>query len=394
MTTSASISALSLRGILAPLCAGEGIDLCGVVRLPRRLPHTADWLNWLLENRHGDLEYLLRDPHARADPTRLHPWAETLLVFGQRYANGWTPDDTTASEGCTEDRPWLDGVSRYARGHDYHDVLRKGIRRVTTALRRELEARSVIVAAQDMNAADAVDAGAYLEREYAWLAGLGFYGKNSMLIHPKLGSGLFLGVALLELEVVGLADAPRPLVGPSAQKLPVGDGLATLCGKCTRCQDACPTGALNDAFRLDAHDCLSTWTIEWQGKAPANRRRAQGGLLFGCDICQAVCPWNHKAARKLLLEPRPEYSDLEAHQEIDLADLIGMDADTFRSRFRRTPLWRAHPEGMRRNALVVAANTGRRDLLPAIERAATADPDAGVRDVAVWALGVLNGGGV
>jgi len=390
VTPPASIPALTLRGILAPLCAGESIDFCGVVSLPRRLPHTADWLNWLLENRHGDLEYLLRDPHGRADPVREHPWAASLLVFGQRYTNGWCPDDVDF-EGCAEDRPWLDGVSRYARGEDYHDVLRKGIRRVTGALRRELHVRGVIAAEGDMRARDSVDAGPYLEREYAWLAGMGFYGKNTMLIHPRLGSGFFLGVALLELEVRGLADAPRPLIGPPAQKYPEGDGVATMCGTCTKCQDACPTGALNDAFRLDAHDCLSTWTIEWRGAAPANRRSAQGGLLFGCDICQAVCPWNHKAARKLIDETRPEYAGLASHDELDLADLIGMDADQFRARFRRSPLWRAHPEGLRRNALVVAANTGRGDLLPVIERAALDDPDPEVREVAVWARDTLTG---
>ena len=388
---SATVSALTLRSLLAPLCAGEGIDLCGVVRLPRRLPHTADWLNWLLENRHGDLEYLLRDPHARADPTRIHTWAETLLVFGQRYANGWTVDDVAAGIGCTKGGSWLDGVARYARGEDYHDVLRGGIRRITTALRDELVARGLVDQGEEFKTADAVDAGPYLEREYAWLAGLGFYGKNTMLIHPKLGSGLFLGVALLELEVVGLADAPRPLVGPPAQKYPEGDGLASLCGKCTRCQDACPTGALNDAFRLDAHDCLSTWSIEWRGKAPANRRRSQGGLLFGCDICQAVCPWNHKAARQLMTEPRTEYADLEAHGEIDLADLLDMTTEGFRARFRHTPLWRAHPEGLRRNALIVMANTGRVDLLDGVEKVAQSDPDPEVRQVAVWARGVLGG---
>ncbi len=392
MSAPPRITALTLRGILGPLCAGESIDLCGVVRLPRRLPHTADWINWLLENRHGDLEYLLRDPHGRADPTRAHPWATTLLVFGQRYSDGWTPDDASAATGCSDDRPWTDGVSRYARGLDYHDVLRKGIRNITSALRRELHARGVIAAEQDMQAADAVDAGPYLEREYAWLAGLGFYGKNTMLIHPRLGSALFLGVALLELEVTGLADAPRPLVGPPAQRVPDEDGMAHLCGKCTRCADACPTGALNDPFRLDAHDCLSTWTIEWKGSAPANRRGEQGGLLFGCDVCQAVCPWNHKAARRLLGGIREEYGTRPEHDDLDLADLITCDADTFRDRFRRTPLWRCHPEGLRRNALVVAANTGRADLLPAIRRVAADDSDPDVREAAQWALGVLEGG--
>jgi len=391
VTAAPRLAALTLRSLLQPLCAAHRIDLCGVVDLPRRLPHTADWLNWLLKGHHADLEYLLRDPHGRADPNRVRPWARSLLVFAQRYANGWSPDDAEARGGCAEGRPWTAGVSRYARGRDYHDVLRGSIRSIVQSLRTELHARGVLAAESDLQSTDAVDAGPYLEREYAWLAGLGFYGKNTLLIHPKLGSGLFLGVALTSLEITGVADAPRPLVGPAAQRLPQ-DGMTSLCGKCTRCLDACPTEAFRDAWELDAGACLSTWSIEWRGGAPERRRAEQGGLLFGCDVCQAVCPWNHKAARKLLDPPPPDYAELPEHAVLDLADLIALDADAFRARFRRTPLWRAHPEGVRRNALIVAANTGRRDLLPAARRAAEQDPNPEVRAVAAWAVARLEGG--
>lgn len=391
MTTHPVIDALSLRRILSPLCADQSIDLCGVVRLPKRLPHTAEWLNWLLKRHHADLDYLLHDPHGRADPTQERPWARTLLVFAQRYGDGWGPDDAAAFEGAVREAPWTDGVSCYARGLDYHDVLRRGLRRVTTGLRKELHASGVVTAEQDLMTVDAVDAGPYLEREYAWLAGFGFYGKNTVLIHPRLGSALFLGVALTNLEVNGLADAPRPLIGPPAQKYP-DQGMSSLCGKCTRCLDACPTDAFAAPWELDASKCLSTWSIEWRGGAPADRRHEQGGLLFGCDICQAVCPWNHKAVRKLLGGVRPEYGPLAAHAELGLADMIAMDTDTFRTRFRKTPLWRCHPEGMRRNALIVAANTGRHDLLGTIGRAAVHDPDPEVREVAVWALAELEEG--
>ncbi len=378
------VTALRLREILVPACRAHRLDLCGVVGLPRHLPHTAAWFDWLLAGKHGDLDYMLRAPHDRADPTRERPWARTLLVFGQRYTAGWpSPDGEQPAD-------WILGVARYARGLDYHDVLRGAIRRTTEALRRELHRTGVIAAETDLRAEDAVDAGPFLEREYAWLAGLGFFGKNTLLIHPRLGSGLFLGVALLDLEVTGLADAPRPLVGPSAQKLPDLDGMASLCGNCSLCQDHCPTGALDTPFELDAHRCLATWSIERQGRAPATQRAQQGGLLFGCDICQQVCPWNHKALRRPVGEPPlAEYGALPEHAEVDLGDLIRLDAAAFRARFRRTPLWRAHPEGMRRNALVVAANTGRRDLLPAIREAADRDPDDEVREIARWALEIL-----
>lgn len=378
------MTAVRLREILAPACRAHHVDLCGVVSLPRNLPHAAAWFDWLEAGKHGDLEYLLRAPHDRADPTRERPWVRTLLVFGQRYTAGWSPQDEGEGDG------WIFGVARYARGLDYHEVLRGAIRRTTATLRRELHRTGVIAAEADLRAVDAVDAGPFLEREYAWLAGLGFFGKNTLLIHPQLGSGLFLGVALLELEVTGLADAPRPLVGPPAQRQSSPDGMASLCGNCSLCQQHCPTGALDTPFVLDAHRCLATWSIEWQGRAPAAQRARQGDQLFGCDICQQVCPWNHKALRRPAGEPpRTDYAILSEHAEVDLGDLIGMDAETFRTRFRRTPLWRAHPEGMRRNALVVAANTGRRDLLPAVRAAAERDPDGDVREVARWALEVL-----
>lgn len=382
--TPPSLSALELRRILADPCAAHALDLCGVVRLPRRLPHSAHWFNWLLRGHHGDLDYMLRDPHGRADPTRTCDWARTLLVFGQRYANGWAKE-TPPPRG-----DWLDGVSLYARGRDYHDVLRKAIRRTTLHLRRELHARGLIADEGDLQAIDAVDAGPYLEREYAWLAGLGFYGKNTLLIHPRLGSAFFLGVALLNLEVSGLADAPRPLIGPPAEKLPDPVGPASLCGKCTACLDVCPTDALVEPWSLDAGRCLSTWTIEWRGGAPADRRREQGAWLFGCDLCQDVCPWNHKAARRLLDDPVvPVYGPPPEHAELDLGDLIRIDVETFKARFRHTPLWRSHPEGMRRNALIVAANTGRVDLVGVVRAAAADDPDEAVRETARWALAEL-----
>jgi epoxyqueuosine reductase len=142
---------------------------------------------------------------------------------------------------------------------------------------------------------------------------------------------------------------------------------------------------------LDASRCLSTWTIEWQGRAPADRRGDQGDHLFGCDVCQQVCPWNGRARRTADATPPtgPAYAPLPDHAEVDLADLLTLDAATFRARFRRTPLWRAHPDGLRRNALVVAANTGRADLRPLIARIAADDPDPAIREVAAWAAACL-----
>jgi len=389
------IGADRLRGILLPVCRDEAVDMIGVVPLPAAAPHAAAFEAWLDEGRHGGLEYMARDREGRADPVLRRPWARTALVFAQRHVAGWDAADPAPAEGAARGRPWLDGVAAYARGRDYHDVLLAGVRRALAALREALAADLGPGPAAALRAHAAVDTGPYLERELAWQAGLGFFGKNTCLIHPRLGSGFCLGVALVEVAVTGLDAAPRPLVGPpaaGAAAAPPGEGPASLCGRCRLCQDACPTGALDRAFSLDAGRCLSTWTIEWRGGAPADARAAQGGQVFGCDICQAVCPWNHKALRLAGgWTPRDDYAPLPQHAELDLAGLIDLDADEFERRFRRTPLWRAHPEGLRRNALVAAANSGRADLAAAArEAAAAADPATAA--VAAWALSVLADG--
>jgi epoxyqueuosine reductase len=167
--------------------------------------------------------------------------------------------------------------------------------------------------------------------------------------------------------------------------------VATRCGSCTLCVEACPTAALREPFVLDANLCLSTWTIEWRGRAPARERARQGGLMFGCDICQAVCPWNRKAARGIsdAAGPIAAYAVHEAYAAIDVADLLDPDPQVFAARFRRTPLWRCHADGLRRNALVAAAGGHRRDLLPLVREIAAGDPDPDVREVAAWAAAVL-----
>ena len=361
------LEAADLAARLAEACPPHHLDLAGAVALPCPLPHADRWRAFVAEGRHGGLDYLARAPEARLDPTGRDPWARTLLVFAQRYTDGWPAGDADPTAGGGPGQPespdeprWTARVARYARGLDYHDLLLGDIRGALAAL---------AAAGLPCRARVAVDTGPYLEREYAWLAGLGFLGRNTCLIHEKLGSGLLLGVALTDLEVDGLpppgTPAPEPLhaiAGRRRRPAPVAP--VTRCGTCTRCVEACPTQAILPQGGLDAGSCLSTWTIEWRGRAPAGREGEQGGLLFGCDICQAVCPWNRQAAARPVpgLPPvRAGYGELPAHAELGLADLAGLDDEAFRARFRRTPLWRAHPEGLRRNAARVLENlAGRR----------------------------------
>ena len=356
MTAAVPVRAGDLAGRLAVLCPPAGIELAGAVALPCLLPNRERWLRWVAEGRHGDLEYLIRDPEQRADPTRRNPGARSLLIMAHRYTAGWPegdPDPVAGGEAPAE-APWLGRVSRYARGRDYHVVLLKAMRRVLQGLKQEWPA---------LEAHASTDTGPFLEREYAWLAGLGFLGHNRCLIHETLGSGLFLGVALTNLEISGLPDsgeaATEPLYAVAPRrKRPTRSAPWDRCGTCTRCLDACPTGALDIVAGLDAHRCLSTWTIEWRGRVPEGKDHEQGGLLFGCDICQAVCPWNGKAARKAHEHPDPvaDYAPLKVHEGLTLADLVDLDDDEFRQRFRRTPIWRCHPGGMRRNAARVRRN--------------------------------------
>lgn len=375
---SVRLAAADLAGHLAAVCPAHAIDLAGAVLLEGPAAHTAAWFDWLDRQRHGGLAYLERTRDERVDPRRTDPWARSLLVFAQRYTDGW-PD----ADGGSDDAPggWLRHVARYARGHDYHRVLLRAVEGVLRDLQKVWPG---------FVARPSVDTGPYLERDWAEAAGLGFIGKNTCLIHERLGSGLVLAVAPANLELTGLGTAPRPLyevVPRGPLPLRAGDR----CGRCTRCLDACPARAFAAPFVLDAGRCLATWTIEWHGRAPAAERALQQDRLFGCDVCQQVCPWNAGAARVRrrspdLPPPLPAYAPLPQHAALDLADLMAIDAQAFQRHFRRTPLWRAHPEGMRRNALVVAANTERVDLLDVVRRVAADDTDPEVRAVAVWAV--------
>jgi epoxyqueuosine reductase len=350
------ISASELKTWLAEFCPPAGIEIAGAVSLPCQLPHQKQWHDWIENGRHGGLEYLTREPENRANPSLKNPWAQSVLVMAHRYTAGWPVDDEAPSSGAEAplDSPWTDRVSRYARGQDYHQVLLKSMKEVVRGLKEKIPGFEGFAS---------TDTGPYLEREYAWLAGLGFLGHNQCLIHEKLGSGMFLGVVLTNLQIEGLPEAGTPAVDAlytevSRRTNPPAIPPVNLCGSCTRCLDACPTEALDLSQGLDANLCLSSWSIEWRGGAPEESAHLQGGLLFGCDICQAVCPWNNRAARRQENLPplNTFYDTLTDYQDLNLQDLEHISDEDFRRYFRKTPIWRCHPEGMRRNARIVLNN--------------------------------------
>jgi epoxyqueuosine reductase len=292
------------------------------------------------------MAYLTSQVARRADLRAAFPWARSLLCVGLQYD---TPHPY--STAAPPERGW---ISRYAWGDDYHDVMKAMLERVVERLRAE---------AGPFEARVYVDTGPLAEKAWAAAAGLGSWGKNGCLLHPEHGSWFFLGEVVTDLDMP--ADGPRP----------------DLCGSCTACLEACPTGALVSPYVLDATRCISYLTIEVKGAVPEERRHEVGRHVFGCDICQDVCPWNRRRRHRGAppFEPRP------GAQAPDLGDIAALDEQEFRRRFRASPVKRAKRRGLVRNAALALANGGDAGRRPILERLAG---DAGpvVREHAAWAL--------
>lgn len=334
------------------LALAEGFDAAGVAALGPAATGGA-FRRWLARGDHAGMAWLERRVERRLDPRRLLAGARSALCVAWRYA-------PTAQEAGLCGDLWP-RVARYARGEDYHGLMLGRLERVGEAVGREFPGTTSLAY---------VDTGPLLERELALRAGLGAVGKNTNLLSPELGSWFLIGELLLTLDLE-----------PS---LP----LADLCGQCTRCLEACPTGALPAPFRLDANRCISYWTIEHRGPIPAERRAGLGEWAFGCDVCQEVCPWN---GRPLPLAGRAAVEVPPARLDLDLSALLGLGDAEIRTRLAGSPLLRAKPEGLRRNAALALGNRGDRAAVPALARALAADPSPVVRGAAAWALGRLGG---
>ena len=303
----------------------------------------------------GPLDYVLRRLHEREDPRRVLPGARSVVAVGLLYGGGSEPEDNDSSAR----------VARYARGDDYHELMEDRLRALASALEAWF--------GQPLPVRTYVDTGPVQERAFAAEAGLGWVGKNTMLVHPSLGSYIFLGVLLTPLPM--LRDEPEP----------------DHCGSCRACLDACPTDAFVAPHVLDATRCLSYATIEDPGPIPQALRERQGSWLFGCDVCQDVCPFNQRNERRAngplsdplglraRLEPREEW------QRPSLAWVLDLDEDAWQEATRRSPLRRAKRQGLLRNALVAAGNSGDVSLRPHLERHANGS-DPVLVEHARWAL--------
>jgi epoxyqueuosine reductase len=246
-------------------------------------------------------------------------------------------------------------VARYAWGEDYHDVLRRRLSQLLEWLQKE---------APGCRGRGVVDTAPLLERDFARRAGLGWFGKNTMLLNKGLGSYFFLGALLLDLELQ--PDSPHE---------------TSHCGTCTACLDACPTKAFPAPGVLDARRCISYLTIELREQIPAELRAAMGDWVFGCDVCQEVCPWNRKAP----LTTEPAFQQRPDLEPVDLIELLGLSEEEFRQRFRGTALTRTKRRGMLRNAAIALGNSGDPAALPALQRALT-DTEPLIREAAQWAI--------
>jgi epoxyqueuosine reductase len=333
-----------------------GFDLAGIA--PAHAPSTfGAYQSWLAHDYYGEMDYMARPDRVerREDPARILPGVRSIVCVGLNYYPGTLPADFRHD-------PSRGLISNYAWGLDYHDLMMPRL--------KELAAFICAEAGQEVACRAYVDSGPVLERAYAVEAGPGFIGKNTSLIHPKRGSWLFLGEILLDIELA-----------PTAQQMGVS------CGTCQRCLEACPTGALVAPYVLDARRCISYLTIELKGAIPRELRPLMGNWIYGCDECQAVCPWQRFAqpTRERAFQAQEPERAAPA-----LLDLIEMTEDAFRQRYEGTAILRIGRRRLLRNVAVALGNWGDERAVPALASALD-DVEPLVRTHAAWALGRIGG---
>ena len=343
--TQAPVEAIRARA------AWLGFDVLGVASASDPWPAGARLAQFVEAGRHGGMAWMEETLDRRAHPTAMWPEARSAVVVGMSYG-----PDRDPLEGLA--RPSNGLVSVYARGDDYHELIKGRLKNLGGWIKAKYGGEVKVF----------VDTAPLMEKPLAQRAGLGWQGKHTNLVSRDLGSWLFLGSVLTSLE------------------LPVDTASEEACGSCRACLDVCPTNAFPAPFQLDARRCISYLTIEHEGPVDPALRPALGNRVYGCDDCLAVCPWNKfaVAAREVGLRARTEL------EEPALADLLKLDEAGFRALFRKSAVTRIGRDRLVRNALYAAGNSGDAALIPAAE-ALLADPDPVVRDAAAWALERLRG---
>jgi epoxyqueuosine reductase len=331
-----------------------GFELAGIAPV-REFAELNHFPHWIEAGHAGEMKYLeARDESGQLKRSSLRstaPWARSVIVCAINY-NTAHPYSTQVGDS---ERGW---ISRYAWSReDYHEAVMRRLRSVEQQVQEDTRDRTPALETRCY-----VDTGPLVERVYAKYAGVGWIGKNTCILNQKLGSWLFLGVILTSLELE--ADLPAP----------------DRCGTCTRCIDACPTDAFIAPYQLDSNKCIAYLTIEKRGAIPEEMREGIGRHVFGCDICQDVCPWNRKAP----VTGAEEFQAREGLVNPALEWLAEMSAEEFREKFRGSPIRRTKRSGLRRNAVIAMGNSGDRKFLPLLERL-TVDGDSVVAESAIWA---------
>jgi epoxyqueuosine reductase len=302
--------------------------------------------DWLSAGYGGEMTWLASRAEAYAHPRHILVGARSLLMLAFPYRTS-EPVAPTPGRGR---------VSRYAWGEDYHDLIRERLNELCAWLRGQIP---------EASARGVIDTAPLLEREFAQLAGLGWVGKNTLLLNRTFGSWYFLAALVTDVELAH--DEPESF---------------DHCGTCTACLDACPTGAFVAPYVLDSRKCISYLTIELRDEVPVELRSGVGDWLLGCDVCQDVCPWNRKAPAT----DEPRLQPANGMDPIELAGLFDLDEAAFRRRFKHSPLWRPKRRGILRNAAIVLGNQRFAEALPALVRG-LADDEPLVRGTCAWALG-------
>ena len=346
----------SLKNDLQAEANRLGFSLFGVT-LPVPPSHFAVFEYWLSAGRYGDMAYLANDRsrRLRADPRHILPTCQSILALGMRYPR---PAPYTQGAGL----PGHGQVAAYAWGEDYHQVIPPRL--------ESLAARLEKIAGRPIVCRSYTDSGPVLEHEYAQLAGLGWTAKNTCLISPRQGSYFFLAELLVDLEI-----PPDPPFVPDR------------CGSCTRCIQACPTHCILTDRTLDASRCISYQTIENKGIIPRQIRSQLGNWVYGCDVCQQVCPWNHfsSAENEPSFNPRPGVPEPLLREELHLTP------EGFRSKFKNSPVKRAKRAGYLRNVAVVLGNQQDPMALADLAWTLENEPEPLVRAHAAWAIGEIGG---
>ena len=341
------------RAQVVALARELGFDLCHFAKAETP-EHAAEFRDWLDRGDAGEMNYLARNSARRCDPRQILPDVKTVIVLALNYFQGResAAAGTSPAKGATGPAATTGRIARYAWGDDYHGLIEKKLAVIDQFL-RECGGRQKCY----------VDTGPMLERDHAASAGIGWHGKSTMLLNRELGTWFFLAEILTTLEF-----APD-----TAQK--------NYCGRCRRCIDACPTGAITAPHQVDARRCISYLTIELKGSIPIELRPLIGDRIYGCDDCLDACPWNRfaKVSRETAFAMRPEVAAMK------LRDYLGLDDDKFRRLFRNSPTKRTKRRGLLRNVCVALGNVGTIDDLPALERAAV-DAEPLIAEHAQWAI--------